>query len=330
MKKVSGRAFLKGISLKEFINTYSTEAKAEQWFIRKGMPDGGRCPNCGFANDQTGYEHPTMSFQCTEKACSHPRFGTKTGRGMEGSKLGNQEWITTLSLLSSSLESVSRMKFHRDLDVTQKSAWFLAHRLRGGLSQTSMGCDTLFAGPVEVDESCFGGKRRNMSNAKRKELDGTGRGAVGKTTVVGAQDRATNQVSAKVVASTDADTLQGFGADQDDPKAKVYTDDAKTYDLLPFNHETVKHSLQEYVKGDVHTNGIESLWSMKKRAHKRTFHKLSPKHLDRYVQEYAGRHNVRDLYTIEQMQSMRGGMEGKRLTYKALIANYGLASGARA
>ncbi len=112
--------------------------------------------------------------------------------------------------------------------------------------------------------------------------------------------------------------------------ATVYTDDAKAYDALPFNHAVIKHSLSEYVKGDIHTNGIESLWSMIKRAHTGTFHKLSPKHLDRYVQEFAGRHNMREQDTAEQIASIRRGMEGKRLRYKTLIADNGLISGSRA
>ena len=102
------------------------------------------------------------------------------------------------------------------------------------------------------------------------------------------------------------------------PGATVYSDDAVAYDALPFNHATVKHSLSEYVKGDIHTNGIESLWSMLKRAHTGTFHKISPKHLDRYVQEFAGRHNLRELDTIDQLTAIRDGMEGKRLRYRTL------------
>ena len=104
------------------------------------------------------------------------------------------------------------------------------------------------------------------------------------------------------------------------PSATVYSDDATAYESLPFDHATVKHSLSEYVKGDVHTNGIESLWSMLKRAHKGTFHKLSPKHLDRYVQEFAGRHNIREQDTIEQVAIISDGMVGKRLMYKELVA----------
>ena len=219
------------------------------------------------------------------------------------------------------------MKLHRDLGITQKSAWFLAQRLRSALSQDD---NKLFSGPVEVDETYFGGRRRNMSTAKRKALAGTGRGPIGKTVVVGAKDRATKQVAAKVVQSADKETLQGFVKDHATPGATVYTDEASAYESLPFDHAVIKHSLSEYVKGDVHTNGIESLWSMLKRAHKGTFHKLSPKHLDRYVQEFAGRHNVRKQDTIEQMRTVSDGMNGKRLRYRELVADNGLASGARA
>ena len=324
-QKGPGKAFRKGISLKRFISEYPTDEAAEQWFIHNRWPDGVCCPKCGSINVQTGCKH-AMPYRCREQACGRPRFSTKTGTVMEGSKLGYQDWLIAMFLLTTSLKGVSSMKLHRDLDITQKSAWFLAHRLRDALSQGKAGG---FAGPVEVDETYFGGKRKNMSNAKRAELAGTGRGPVGKTAVVGAKDRDSNQVAAKVVTSTDAPTLQGFVKKHADPKATVYTDDSTAYESLPFDHDSVKHSLSEYVKGDVHTNGIESLWSLLKRAHKGTFHKLSPKHLDRYIQEFAGRHNVRNLDTIEQMHSMRGGMDGKRLTYETLIAKNELASGAR-
>ena len=139
----------------------------------------------------------------------------------------------------------------------------------------------------------------------------------------------TKQVAAKVVNSTNAEALQGFVKDHAAPGATVYTDDATAYNALPFNHAVIKHSLSEYVNGDVHTNGIESLWAMLKRAHKGTFHKLSPKHLDRYVQEFAGRHNIREQDTINQLETISDGMNGKRLRYRMLIAANGLASGAR-
>ena len=171
----------------------------------------------------------------------------------------------------------------------------------------------------------MGGKRANMSNAQRKALAKAevGRGAVGKVAVVGAKDRATNRVRAKVVEHTDAETLQGFVVDNAGAFATVYTDDARAYTSLPFRHETVKHSVSEYVRGKAHTNGIESFWSMLKRAHMGTFHKLSPKHLDRYIQEFAGRHNMRDSDTIAQMRGTVARLIGRNLFYRELIAPNG-------
>ena len=168
-----------------------------------------------------------------------------------------------------------------------------------------------------------------MSNAKRKELAGTGRGAVGKVAVVGVKDRETKQVRAKVVENTDKPTLQGFVVEHTAPGATVYTDEASAYEGLPFTHETVKHSVSEYVRDMAHTNGMESFWAMLKRAHVGTFHKLSPKHLDRYVREFAGKHNIRDKDTIDQMHHVVAGLVGRRLMYRDLVADNGLPSGAR-
>ena len=323
-QKAPGKAHRKGISLIAIMEEFPDDATAEAWIIKRRWPHGIACPHCGSLNVQTGAKHKTMPYRCREKECGK-RFSTKTGTVMEGSKLGFRIWLLATFLLSTNLKSVSSMKLHRDFGINQRSAWFLAHRLRVALSQDG----GLFSGPVEVDETYMGGRRANMSNARRKELADTGRGPVGKTAVVGVKDRATKRVAARVVHRTDARTLQGFVAEHAAPGATVYSDDATAYESLPFDHATVKHSLSEYVKGDVHTNGIESLWSMLKRAHKGTFHKLSPKHLDRYVQEFAGRHNLRDEDTIDIMGALVSGMEGKRLTYEMLIAPNGLDSGAR-
>ena len=303
---------------------FPDDATSEAWFISRRWPNGIACPHCGSTNVQTGAKHKSMPFRCREKECAK-RFSAKTGTVMEGSKLGFQVWMIATYLFSTSLKSVSSMKLHRDLNIDQRSAWFLAHRLRVALAEQG----EVFAGPVEVDETYFGGRRKNMSNSKRKELEGTGRGTAGKVAVVGAKDRDSNRVAAKVVENTDAPTLQGFVREHAGEEATVYTDEHRSYESLPFDHETVKHSLSEYVKGDIHTNGIESLWSTLKRAHKGTFHKLSPKHLDRYVQEFAGRHNLRELDTIDIIASVTTGMDGKRLRYRELIADNGLSNGAQ-
>ena len=144
------------------------------------------------------------------------------------------------------------------------------------------------------------------------------------------KDRTSNQVRAKVVEHTDARTLQGFVRDRVKSGTTLYTDDATAYDgMRDFDHESVKHSVAEYVRGMAHTNGIESFWSMLKRAHKGTFHKLSAKHLQRYVNEFAGRHNIRELGTLDQMRDTVTRLVGRDLLYRDLIAGNGLSSAAR-
>ena len=207
-------------------------------------PNGPHCPKCGSMNVQSGIKHRSMTHRCRD-CPKRPIFSLKTGTVTEGSKLGYRVWAMAIYLLTTNLKSVSSMKLHRDLDICQKSAWFLAHRLREGWNLPSAKLD----GPVEVDETYIGGKRKNTSNAKRKALKGTGRGAVGKVAVVGAKDRATKQVTAKVVTETDRATLQGFVVETAAPGATVYTDEASAYQGMPFDHKTVKHSVSEYVRG---------------------------------------------------------------------------------
>ena len=164
----------------------------------------------------------------------------------------------------------------------------------------------------------FGGKERNKHSDKKLRA---GRGAVGKTAVVGAKDRATNKVSAKVIQDTDAKTLQGFVTERAALGAPVYTDDASAYKGMPFEHESVRHSVGEYVRDMAHTNGIESFWSMLKRGHQGVYHKISPKHLHRYVNEFAGRHNIRNRDTVDQMAAVVAAMAGKRIGYRELVAD---------
>ena len=319
--KAPGKAYREGMSLVQAMRMFPNDEAAEAWFMRVRWPNGPACPACGSFNVQMGASH-RMALRCRERQC-RKRFSVRYGTVMQSSKLGYQVWAMAIYLSLTSLKSVSSMKLHRDLDITQKSAWHLAHRLRKAFD----GGGGIFAGPVEMDETYFGGKRANMSKSKREQL--TGRGAVGKTAVVGAKDRATKQVAAKVVERTDKANIHSFVADRVSPDAMVYSDDALVYETLPNPHEVVNHSALEYVRGDVHTNGAESFWSMLKRAHKGTFHKMSPKHLNRYVQEFAGKHNLRDLDTLDIMGAVVLGMDGKSLKYDELIAPNGLDSGAR-
>ena len=321
--KAPGKHFRQGMTLIEAMRMFADNAAAEAWFVKVRWPTGPACPYCGSVNVLSGAKHKTMPYRCREKEC-RKRFSVRTGTVMEASNIPYQKWALAVYLFMTSLKSVSSMKLHRDLGVTQKTAWHLAHRLRKAFESES----GLFAGPVEVDETYMGGKRKNMPKSKREEF--TGRGAVGKTAVVGAKDRTTNQVRARAVESTNKATIHGFVADHTALDATVYTDDALVYETLPNPHKAVNHSALEYVRGDVHTNGMESFWSMLKRAYQGTFHKMSEKHLDRYVREFAGKHSVRDMDTLDIMGAIVLGMDGKRLKYTQLIADNGLDSGARA
>ena len=297
-QKAPGQSHRKGLTLANLLRMFPDDATTEKWFAEQRWPAGPHCPYCGSTNVQSGSKHKTMPYRCREKECAK-RFSVRTKTPMEASNLGFQVWAIALYQVTTNLKGVSSMKLHRDLGITQRSAWFLAHRLREAWKDHG----THFAGPIEIDETYMGGKRKNMHKKEREELKG--RGVAGKTAVVGAKDRATNKVSAKVIKNTDAKTLQTFIGERVSLDATVYTDDHGGYDGIPFKHESVTHSLGEFVlESGAHTNGIESFWAMLKRAHKGTFHKISPKHLQRYVTEFSGRHNAREADTIDQMQSM--------------------------
>ena len=313
--KKPGKHTRKGLSVSEFFNLYPDHDAAEQWFIKKRWPNGVACPYCGSLNIQIGTSRKRAPFRCREKGCKgNNRFSVKVGTFMESSNIKYRDWLFAIYLISTNLKSVSSMKLKRDLGITQKSAWHLAHRIR---KVWGSGKSNSFSGPVEADETYVGGKRKNMPKSKRAKMDG--RGPVGKTAVVGVKDRATKKIQAKVVEDTTSETIQGFVQENIQPGATVYTDDATAYEGFP-NRESVKHSLYEYVRGPIHTNGVESFWSMLKRAHMGTFHRLSPKHLPKYVGEFVGRHNMRELDTLQQMALVARGMEGSRLRYKDLVS----------
>lgn len=314
-RKAPGKHYRKGMTIMEVMSLFPDDASAEKWFADNRWPDGVCCPACGSCNVQERASRKPQPYRCRD---CRKDFSVRTGTLMQGSNLGFQKWALAIHLMNTNIKGVSSMRLHREIGITQKSAWHLAHRIRETWED---GESPDFAGPVEIDETYMGGKRRNMSNAKRKELKeaGAGRGAVGKTPVVGAKDRASNEVKAQVVESTNKETLQGFALGASGEAAMLYTDEAKAYSGLP-NHKAVKHSENQYVDGDAHTNGIESFWSMLKRGHKGTYHKMSSKHLGRYVNEFAGRHNQREKDTIEQLRGVAKGMEKKRLRYADLVA----------
>ena len=306
-----GRADREGLSTIELFDMFPDEASARDWFEQVRWPDGIRpCPRCGHTETSVVKSGKPMPYRCPK---CRKYFSVKVGTVMEASNIPLRKWVIALYLLSTSLKGVSSMKLHRDLNITQRTAWHLTQRIREGWLA---GTPSAFAGPVEVDETYIGGREKNRHQSQKRG----GGPAAGKTIVVGAKDRATNRVVAEPVQRTDRDTLHGFVEDHTAPDAPVYTDDHPSYRGLKRHHTAVKHSVGEYVKGQVSTQGVESFWSMVKRGYHGTFHHFSPKHLHRYINEFAGRHNVRDRDTLHQMALLAAGLDGKRLRYRDLIA----------
>lgn len=310
---MAGKSYRKGMTLFDVIKLFPDEDTAKKWLSEIRWPDGVECPYCNSRNVQSNIKHHTMMYRCRD-CKDRPMFSIKTGSIMEGSNLKHRVWAVGIYLFTTNIKGISSMKLHRELGIGQKAAWFMLHRLRKAF-ELEVGP---FAGPIEVDETYIGGKVKNMSNKKRKEH--TGRGTSGKTAVLGGKDRDGNQVVAVSVKSTDKKTLHGFIEAVTEKDCKVYTDDAPAYSGLDREHETVNHSISEYVRDQAHTNGIESFWALMKRGYHGTYHHMSAKHLDRYVKEFSGRHNIREMNTIDQMTSVARGMVGKRLKYRDLIA----------
>ena len=181
-----------------------------------------------------------MPYWCP--ACKQ-HFSVRIGTILERSKVSFKQWAVAIYLHLTSLKGVSSMKLHRDIGVTQKTAWFMLQRIREAWSTGDL---EQFVGPVEVDETYMGGKERNKHKGKKLRA---GRGTVGKAAIVGAKDRKTNKIKAAVVKATDAKTLQGFVIATALAGATVYSDDASAYKGMPFHHESVRHSVGEYVSG---------------------------------------------------------------------------------
>ena len=197
--KGPGKSHRKGISIQALMRMFPSDDAAEAWFIESRWPNGITCARCGSDNVQVHASHPTMPHRC--RSC-RKFFSVKHGTAMESSKIGYQAWAIAIYIMATGLKGTSSMKLHRDLDISQKSTWHMAHRIRQSFEENP----EMFAGPVEADEAYFGGKQRNRHRDERR-FDGPGRS--GKRVVAGVKDRATNRISARTVETTRRRELQG-------------------------------------------------------------------------------------------------------------------------
>ena len=321
-KKAPGRSHREGISILELARMFPNDRTAEEWFEKQRWPNGIWCPDCGSFNCVVVKSRKPMPYRCRD---CRAHFSVRKGTVMQSSKLGLQKWAFAVYLMSSGIKGTASMKIARDLGIPQKTAWFLMQRIREGFTR---GADKPFPGPVEVDETFIGGKEKNKHAKKRHRKWSPGEG---KSIIAGVRDRPSRRIDAAVVGEATKDTLQGFVIDRTEETATIYTDEGGAYRSLNAKraHESVRHKAGEFVRGDVTVNGMEGFWSLFKRSYHGTFHKISHKHLDRYVGEFAERQNLRDLDTIDMMVVLARGFVGKRLRYQDLVADNGLPSGAR-
>ena len=308
---MSGKSDRVGLDVFALFDMFPDEATATKWFENVFWAKGRECGHCFSTRTSVNKSGKPMPYRC--KDC-RKFFSVRTGTVMQHSKIPLRKWAVAIYQMTTNLKGTSSMKLHRDLKVSQPCTWHLAHRIREAWDAFLV---EKFDGENEVDETYIGGKEANKHDSKKLKQ---GRGTVGKTAITGVKNRGSKQIRAKVVERTDSATLQGFVEDNVEQGSTVYTDEATAYlGMVDFEHKSVKHSVGEFVKGMASTNGIESFWAMLKRGYMGTYHKMSAKHLERYVNEFVGRHNIRDLDTIEQMICITRLMKGKRLQFKELI-----------
>ena len=300
------------ISTYEFFQRFPNERAAVEYMESRRWANGVTCAYCDSA--RTSRQKDYRYHQC--KDC-RKKFTVRVGTIFERSHIGLDKWLYAMYLLETARKGISSLQLSKELGITQKATWFMLHRLREA-------CDIEaepLVGEVEVDESYFGGKEGNKHEARKLK---SGRGTVGKTAVMGMRERDTGSVQAFPIADTRTSTFEKKVIQNVAKGATIYTDEHSGYRNLGhwYEHQTVAHSVKEFVNGMASTNGIESVWAVIKRGYNGVYHQWTPKHMARYINEFVFRLNEGNVrvHTMRRIDSLIDNAVGKRLTYSDLIA----------
>jgi len=317
-------------TLQQAIQHFTDSENCRQFMVFIRWPDGNvQCPYCG--STKLTWMANAKQYRCYSDH-KPQKFSLKTGTVFEDSPLGLDKWLPAVWLLCNAKNGISSYELHRALGITQKTAWFMLHRIRLAMQSESFlkmgGSDS---GPVEVDETFVGPDPRKM-HADKRDARYKALSARPKVPVMGMLDRELRQVRAKVVPNVKRETLQNEILNQIEKGSKVYTDGGTGYDMLKaqdYIHETVNH-VEEYVRGQVHTQGIDNFWSLLKRMLRGTYVSVEPFHLDKYVTEEVFRYNNRatkdnPLNDADRFMLAASQISGKRLTYAELTGKVGAA-----
>lgn len=304
-------------TLKDAITYYADPANCLTYLAAKRWPDGVvKCPTCGGASVSFMAKH--QRWQCASHH-SRRQFSIKVGTIFEDSPIGLDKWLPAMWLITNAKNGISSWEIHRALGVSQKTAWFMLHRIR--LTHAPQAGGNKLWGQIEADETFIGGKARNMhANVRARKVTGTG--GKDKTAVMGILERGKkgeSKVRVTVVPSTRKKALQSELRQHVLAGSAIFTDALKSYEgLNEFQHEVVDHAV-EYVRGEVHTNGLENFWSLLKRGLKGTYVSVEPFHLFRYLDEQAFRFNNRSgMNDADRFDLVVSQIIGRRVMYKEL------------